>query len=153
VKVWFASSHGFRAEIEEYDVRPGGVWRLKTRKSDIVEHPHGVFHEIVPPRRLVYSYRFLGTDFHSTISIDLSPHGQKTRMLFCQTGFPEASSRDDHEGGWGVVWRMFGEVLAAQHGIGSAFPPFSPERKSEVIRDLEAARKRFEEEREHTKSG
>lgn len=147
VAVWFGSSHGFRAEVDEYDVRPGGLWRITSRKATAIEHPHGVFHEVVPNRRLAYSYQFRGVDFHSTISVDLSAQGAATRMRFCQTGFPDAASLRDHEGGWGVVWRLFGEVLLAQHGIGATLPPVGPEPTGGVARDLEAARRRFEQER------
>jgi uncharacterized protein YndB with AHSA1/START domain len=146
VAVWFASSHGFRADVDEYDVRPGGLWRLTNRKGTVIEHPHGVFHEVVPDRRLIYSYQFLGTDFHSTISIELSPERDGTRLRFCQTGFPDVGSRDDHEGGWGIALKMFADVLLAQHGVGTVYPGIGQERISAVARDLEAARQRFEEE-------
>jgi uncharacterized protein YndB with AHSA1/START domain len=40
----------------EIDLRVGGAWRLVMRMADGSEHPfHGVYREIVPDKRLVYS--------------------------------------------------------------------------------------------------
>ena len=147
VERWHAASHGFRAEVEEYDLRPGGLWRITNRKEQIVEHPHGVFHEVAAPRRLSYSYMYRGTDFHSTVSIDLTPEGEGTRLAFCQSGFPDAGSLADHQGGWGIIMKMFAEVLLAQHGVGTLYPAIGPERLDGVARDLDEARRRFDEER------
>lgn len=143
---WFGSSHGFQAKLVELDARPGGRWRILNRKGDVTEHPHGVFHEVAPASRLVYSYRFEGTDFHSTISVELSPDGDGTRMRFCQSGFPDAGARHEHDHGWSYVWRLFGEVLAAQHGVGTAYPSSTKETMSGVERDFAEARRRLEEE-------
>jgi uncharacterized protein YndB with AHSA1/START domain len=146
VSVWFAASHGFRAEVLEMDPRPGGRWRLVTRKPGVTDRPGGVYHEVIPDRRLVYSYGFEGTAFRSTVSVDLAPEGTATRMRFCQTGFPDVAARDEHAAGWPVVWKLFGEVLLKAHGVGSWLPPLPPAPLDGVARDLEAARARHEHE-------
>jgi uncharacterized protein YndB with AHSA1/START domain len=144
LQVWFGASHGFRAEVTELDPRPGGRWRITNRKGDVTEHPEGVYHEVVADRRLVYGYHYAGTAFRSTVSVDLSPEGQGTRMRFCQTGFPDAGAFDGHGMGWQVVWKLFGEALLAAHGVGSVVPGLPAERIDGVRRDLEAARARHE---------
>lgn len=146
VAKWFAGSHGFQAEVLEMDARPGGRWRILNRKGDEREHPHGVYHAVEPASRLVYSYMFEGTDFHSTVSVDLAPDGDGTRMRFCQTGFPGRAAWDGHDHGWSYVWRLFGDALQAQHGVGTAYPPFAPERVTGVARDLAEARRRLDAE-------
>ena len=41
----------------EMDFRPGGAWRFVLRAPDGREHPfRGVYREIVPPERLVYTF-------------------------------------------------------------------------------------------------
>ncbi len=145
---WFAGSHGFRAEVEEFDPRPGGRWRLVNRKGEVVEHPHGVYHEVVPPSRLLYSYQYAGTDFHSTVSVDLSPEGEGTRMRFCQTGFPDSASRDEHVEGWSWVWKLFENALLARHGAGTVYDVPVARRTSEIERDIAEARRRMDEERQ-----
>ena len=118
VSIWFGSSHGFRVEVHELDPRPGGYWRFVNRRGDAVERPWGVYHEVEPARRLLYSYFYEGTDFRSMVSIDLAPEGAGTRMRFCQTGFPDAESHREHGFGWPVAFRLFEQALLAAHGIG-----------------------------------
>ena len=43
--------------VYEMDFRPGGAWRFVLRGADGQEHPfRGVYREIVPPKRLVYTF-------------------------------------------------------------------------------------------------
>jgi uncharacterized protein YndB with AHSA1/START domain len=51
--------------VEEMDVRPGGIWRFVQRDADGNEYAFfGVYHEIAPPERLIYTFEFLGTPGH-----------------------------------------------------------------------------------------
>ncbi|MGE5262954.1 MAG: SRPBCC family protein [Acidobacteriota bacterium] len=51
--------------VEQMDVRPGGVWRFVQRDADGNTYAfHGVYHEVVPPERLVYTFEFEGTPGH-----------------------------------------------------------------------------------------
>ena len=153
VSVWFASSHGFRARVLELDLRPGGLWRLENRKTGVIEHPWGVYHEVEPGRRLSYSYLFAGTDFHSTVSVDFSPHGDGTRVDLVQTGFPDAEAEREHGKGWPVALRIMEDALLAASGIGSVVPSLSKRPVSGVVADLEEARRRWENERDGKPSG
>ncbi|MFN3549857.1 MAG: SRPBCC domain-containing protein [Mesorhizobium sp.] len=148
VAVWFSSSHGFRATVQELDLRPGGLWRLENRKGGEIEHPWGVYHEVRPARRLVFSYLFAGTDFHSTVSVRLAPESHGTRMDFVQTGFPDAVAEREHGKGWPIVLGIMEEALLASGGIGASLPSVPRGRQSGVAADLEAARRRFEERRD-----
>jgi uncharacterized protein YndB with AHSA1/START domain len=148
VSVWFGSSHGFRAEVRELDPRPGGYWRLVNRRGETTESPWGVYHEVEPGRRLLYSYFYEGTDFRSIVSIDLSPEGAGTRMRFCQTGFPDAESHREHGFGWPAAFGLFERALLAAHGIGASLPQLPKEALDGVARDMEAARRKYEEERQ-----
>ena len=48
---------GFTMPVCEMDFRPGGAWRFVVRAPDGREHPFkGVYREIVPSERLVYSF-------------------------------------------------------------------------------------------------
>jgi uncharacterized protein YndB with AHSA1/START domain len=148
ISVWFASSHGFRAEVRELDPRPGGFWRLINRRQGATEYPWGVYHEVVADRRVAYSYYYEGTDFRSFVSVDLEPDGAGTRMRFCQTGFPDAESFHEHGRGWPVAFRLFEEALLAAHGIGASLPALPQKALDGVARDLEAARARYEAEKQ-----
>jgi uncharacterized protein YndB with AHSA1/START domain len=144
IRSWFGCSHGFRAHDIAVDLRPGGNWSLRNVKGAITEHVSGTYHEVRPHQRLVYSYHFAGTDFFSTISADLTPEGDGTRLHFLQTGFPDAQARTEHARGWPEAIKLMGEALLAQHGIGTLWPKL-PEKThiDGVARDLEAARDRL----------
>lgn len=144
IRSWFGSSHGFRAQDIAVDLRPGGRWSLRNVKGAVTEYVSGAYHEVEPDRRLVYSYHFAGTDFFSVISIDLVEEGDGTRLLFLQTGFPDAQARVEHAKGWPQAVRVMGEALLAMHGVGSLWPTLPEQRHLDgVARDLEAARERL----------
>ena len=53
---WFGPS-GFRMEVLTHDPRVGGEWRFRMiGPNDVVFHHFGVFVEISPPRRLVFTW-------------------------------------------------------------------------------------------------
>ncbi len=47
--------HGFTNEITELDVRPGGRIRLYMRGHGVAHPMRGVYHEVVPPDRVVFT--------------------------------------------------------------------------------------------------
>jgi uncharacterized protein YndB with AHSA1/START domain len=152
ITVWEASSHGFRAQDVQVDLRPGGTWSLRNVKGPVTEHVVGTYHEVVPERRLCYSYRYLGTDFFSVVSIDLQQQDQSTLLRFCQTGFPDENSFVEHGKGWAAVFKMFENALLASHGVGTVWEGPGEKRMDGLARELEEARRRFEEE-QRTKRG
>ena len=69
--------------VEVMDVRPGGIWRFVQRDPSGKEYAfHGVYHEIVPPERLVYTFKFEGMPGHALLeTITLEEHGNKTTLI------------------------------------------------------------------------
>ncbi len=140
-KVWtdpalsaeWAGPRGFTGRHSEYDFRIGGKWRICLHSEgfdagDGVKRERnlwkdGVFREIIPPERLVYTFAW---DNPADIGLDLPPHdtlitvrfrelpGNKTGMTFCQEFFITTAERDGHNGGWSSVFDKFDELLAAQ---------------------------------------
>jgi uncharacterized protein YndB with AHSA1/START domain len=147
IRSWFGSSHGFRAHDIAVDLRPGGNWSLRNVNGAVTEYVSGTYHEVEPATRLVYSYHFEGTEFFSTISVDLSLEDYGTRLHFLQTGFPDTQARIEHARGWPYALKVMGDALLAMHGVGTLWPQL-PEKThiDGVARDLEAARHRLEQE-------
>jgi len=144
IRSWFGASHGFRAHDIAVDLRPGGRWSLRNVNGAVTEYVTGTYHEVIPDKRLCYSYHFEGTEFFSTISIDLTEDGDRTMLAFLQTGFPNAQSRDDHETGWSKAIKVMGEALLKAHGVGTVWPGLPEKRHLDgVAADLEAARERM----------
>jgi uncharacterized protein YndB with AHSA1/START domain len=150
VEVWFGSSHGFRAKDCMIDLRPGGRWRLTSIKGDIVDRVGGIYHEVMPDRRLCYSYHYAGTEFFSVVSIDLEATGEGTVLHLCQTGFPDEQSFIEHSWGWPFALKIMENALLQTHGIGTVWAGLPEARLDGVARDLEAARARAEAGRSET---
>src|SRR5262245_50628198 len=56
-KWWGMRSHS--TTVDKMDVRPGGAWRFVCRDPDGNEYAfRGVYKEILPPQRLVYTFEF-----------------------------------------------------------------------------------------------
>jgi activator of Hsp90 ATPase-like protein len=65
------------------DVRPGGIWRFVQRDSDGNEYILNCsYHEIVPPKRLVYTFEFEGMPGYVTVETVTfeEEDGSKTRL-------------------------------------------------------------------------
>ena len=83
---------GFTTLSCEMDVRPGGAWRRRMRAPDGTVHcKRGVYHEVVAPERLVFTYadeNADGTSGHETlVTVSFAEHGGKTRLTLHQAAF------------------------------------------------------------------
>ncbi len=58
----------FSTTVDKMDARPGGLWRYISRDADGNEYAfHGVFHDIVPNERIVYTFEFEGAPGHVSL--------------------------------------------------------------------------------------
>ncbi len=82
------------------DPRPGGVYRVNITGADIAQ---GKYVEVVPPRRVVFTWGWEGDDVvppgSSTVEIDLIPDGNETIVRLTHRGLP-ADRRASHGEGW-----------------------------------------------------
>ena len=64
------------------EVRVGGIWRFVQRDDRGSEFAfHGVYHEVTPPERLVYTFEFEGTPGHVLLeSVKFEDAGGGTRL-------------------------------------------------------------------------
>lgn len=85
----------------EVDFRVGGAWSVTMKGGDGYEHPvSGVFTEIVPPRRLCFTYINAHDGHEMLVEMDFAPEGSGTRMQFVQAPFISLAERDAHRFGW-----------------------------------------------------
>jgi uncharacterized protein YndB with AHSA1/START domain len=91
----------------EADVRVGGTFRVRFRRFDGAEHECvGEFLEILPPVRLVMSWRWFAGGVPeeqgrvSQVELHLRPHGVGTELILIHAGLSNAESKRSHEGGW-----------------------------------------------------
>jgi uncharacterized protein YndB with AHSA1/START domain len=117
---------GFTTRVNEMDLRPGGTSRYVMCGPDGTEYPvKGVFHEVVPPERIVSSDEF-DEGFEEVVKADL-PKGiimtaifedlnDKTRLTL-RIVHPTAEDRRKHEemgvvAGWNSSFECLDEFLA-----------------------------------------
>ena len=115
--IWWAPQ-GFALLSCEMDVRPGGRWRRSMQAPDgAVFLKHGVYREVVPPERLVFTYvneEPDGTQGPVTlVTVTLAEEGQQTKLTLHHTGFEAVADRDSHQGGWTTCLERFARYLAA----------------------------------------
>jgi uncharacterized protein YndB with AHSA1/START domain len=90
--------------IAEADGRKGGRYRVRFRMLDGTEHESsGEFLEVVPPERVVMSWRWEGGQEdpnESRVEILLRPIPEGTELTFTHSLLRDEESRRSHEGGW-----------------------------------------------------
>ena len=68
--------------VDKMDVRPGGIWRFVQRDANSNEYAfNGVYHEIVAPERLVYTFEFEGMPGHVLLeTVTFEEHDGKMKL-------------------------------------------------------------------------
>lgn len=124
---WFGPKV-FTTPVCEVDLRVGGSFHLSMRSPDGQDYwVKGVYREIVPPERLVYSDYFsdaegnivsptaygMSEDFpeEPMVTVMLTEHEGKTTMTLHMTA-PEGEERDGAETGWNESFDKLAEELA-----------------------------------------
>jgi uncharacterized protein YndB with AHSA1/START domain len=99
---WFgradAKPHSFQAEI---DARTGGRYRISFSTDDEYYEVGGVYREVVPNERLVFSWAWHSTpERQSQVTVSLQPDGDGTLLTLQHEQLFDAAARDGHERGW-----------------------------------------------------
>jgi uncharacterized protein YndB with AHSA1/START domain len=80
---------GYGTEVQEYDARPGGSWRIINRVGDQEHSFRGVFHDLVMPERIVRTFEYLNIPGHvlleTTIFEDIDGRTKMTIQNLCQS--------------------------------------------------------------------
>lgn len=89
----------------EMDVRPDGAWHRRMRVPDgTVITKRGIYREIVPPERLVFTYVTEyadgSLDPETVVILTFDEVGAGTRLTLRHIAFQSEESRAGHEGGW-----------------------------------------------------
>jgi uncharacterized protein YndB with AHSA1/START domain len=85
----------FTTIVDKMDPRPGGEWRYLNRGSDGNEYAfHGVYHEIVEPERLTWTFEFEGAPGHVSLeTVTFEDQGGKT-LLKVHAVYQSVEARD-----------------------------------------------------------
>ena len=95
VREWWGRRR-YTTIVDKMDLRPGGVWRFVQRTSDGKEYAfNGVYREIAPPERLVYTFEFEGVPGHMLLeTVTFEEHDGRTRVT-STTLFQTVEDRDE----------------------------------------------------------
>ncbi|MBZ5639756.1 MAG: SRPBCC domain-containing protein [Acidobacteriia bacterium] len=111
---WFAP-HPYTLPLCEMDFRPGGRFRMAMRAPEGVEHPFtGVYREIVPPSRLVWTGEFpYGPVDQIRTTVTFEEEGKKTKLTVRQTFSALTPETEPHTRGAKQGWTATLDQLQA----------------------------------------
>ncbi|MBV9235982.1 MAG: SRPBCC domain-containing protein [Xanthobacteraceae bacterium] len=98
---WWGPDAGPTLSVEA-DVRPGGRFSVVFRLLNGDEHnPTGVYQEVVPERRLVFTWDLPGAaEPESMVTFRLEPFDGGTELTLTHERLPDEETRVSHEQGW-----------------------------------------------------
>jgi uncharacterized protein YndB with AHSA1/START domain len=85
----------------EIDPRIGGRFRVRFNTEDEYYEVGGVYREVVPNQRLVFSWAWHSTpERESQVTVMLQPDGDGTLLTVHHEQLFDQASREGHERGW-----------------------------------------------------
>ena len=100
---WFGPE-GVTAKEVTVDLKPGGAYSLEMHHgSDLVTTLSGVYQEITPPERLVFTWVWGMGDMaglETLVTIELDETADGCQLSLVHEGLPSSESVDKHSFGW-----------------------------------------------------
>jgi len=114
---WFADDDSDMT-VRALDLRVGGRYRFEGSKAGHRWAIEGVFREVKPPERLVYTWRLpdnpeFGEPGETTVTVDFRERGKATEVTVTHEGFTNAVARAEHNKGWIGCLDRLGSVVAS----------------------------------------
>lgn len=99
---WFGPGSVEAGSVKaDIDLRVGGHYRISFNANGQYNQVGGVYREVVPNERLVFSWAWHSTpERESLVTVSLRPDGAGTLLTFLHEQFVDAAARDNHERGW-----------------------------------------------------
>ena len=112
---WFGNGKPGSVTTAEVDLRVGGRYRFAftaPHGSGDVSEVSGVYQEVEPQRRLVFTWAWKSTPERvSRVRIDLKAMAGGTELHFVHDRFFDQQARINHEGGWKPMFEQLGGFL------------------------------------------
>lgn len=98
----------------DLDVRVGGCYRISfDHESGEHSEVGGVYREVVPNERLVFSWAWHSTpERESLVTVSIRPDGAGTLLVFTHEQFFDEKARDGHARGWNELFAKLEDYLA-----------------------------------------
>jgi len=114
LRKWMAPSDAFTVPVAEAELRVGGRYHIVMNAPDGQVHDvSGVYREIVPNRKLVYTWAWKTTpERESVVTIELRAAGNGTELTLRHEQFADEEARNHHEQGWNGCLARLEKALA-----------------------------------------
>ena len=111
---WFGPASVKEGSVQaDIDLRVGGHYRISFIVGDAYNEVGGVYREVVPNERLVFTWAWHSTpERESLVSVSVKPDGTGTLLTFHHEQFADAVARDNHERGWTDIFVRLEKYLA-----------------------------------------
>jgi uncharacterized protein YndB with AHSA1/START domain len=99
---WFGPAAVEEGSVKaDIDLRVGGRYRISFSANGDYNEVGGVYREVVPNQRLVFSWAWHSTpERESLVTISIKPDGSGSLLIFNHAQFVDTKARDNHERGW-----------------------------------------------------
>jgi uncharacterized protein YndB with AHSA1/START domain len=110
---WFGGALA-RTLSAAVDLRVGGAYRLTMQSGGQVGAVEGVYREVAPPERLVYTWRLdiPGGAREALVTVEFHDREGATEVVITHEGLPTEESFEFHLGGWNASLERLGEMLS-----------------------------------------
>jgi uncharacterized protein YndB with AHSA1/START domain len=108
---WFGPKD-FTAAIIQNDLRPGGAYDFHMRGPNYDDHWKGIYREVVPPERLVFTWP-AGPD--SLVTVIFEELDGKTKLTLRHGIFETVAARDNHHRGWSSTLDSLADYVKVAH--------------------------------------
>jgi uncharacterized protein YndB with AHSA1/START domain len=109
---WFGPE-GITSVQAELDLRVGGRYRITAQSPGDTHEVAGVYQEIVPGQKLVFSWAWKSTpDRQSLVTITFKPDRDGTMLTLLHEQFFDEDARDRHQQGWTGALNKLEKLLA-----------------------------------------
>ena len=112
---WFAPSAEYSTVVPELDLRVGGKYRLEIHhKGGNVHRVGGVYREIQPPEKLVFTWRWDADPRleDTVVTVEFHDLGSPTEITLTHELLPNLEERDKHAHGWNGCLEQLGKFVS-----------------------------------------
>ena len=115
LKQW-SCPEGASVTEAEIDLAVGGKFKIKMENAEGKVHTaFGVYREIEPPHRLVYTWDWQEEEFRvgeTLVTVEFNDLGGSTEVVLTHDLFPNTDAKTSHEEGWASCLNRLERVFA-----------------------------------------
>ena len=105
---------GATIPLIEVDLRVGGMFRIDMQSEHGTSSHTGVYQEIIPPEKLVFTWSSINTQNKETlVTVKLFDQGQQTELVLTHEGLPDKKVQEMHAMGWESILDKLAIQVAA----------------------------------------